>query len=93
MNSLFDEIFGKDYLEYDYIPLKGTNVSDQWIPMFTYNHDLWEKQYLSKFEEASDTVKVSSSSNRTQDCQKVLKLDVEQEDDKTFRKQENPSKN
>ena len=45
MNQLFESLYGKDMLKYIYVPGQGTKVQDcdNPMPVFYYNHKVWEE--------------------------------------------------
>ena len=45
MNQLFELIFGKDHLTYEYDQNKTCVVADDDIPKLDYEHSLWEEIY------------------------------------------------
>ena len=49
MNQLFESLYGKDTLKYIYVPGQGTKVQDcdNPIPVFYYEHKVWEENYAS----------------------------------------------
>jgi len=49
MNQLFESLYGKDTLKYKYVPGQGTKVQDcdNPIPVFYYDHKVWEENYAS----------------------------------------------
>ena len=49
MENLFTEIFGNDFLVYEWDKAKGTLIiSPDSLPCFRYNHALWEEAFLSE---------------------------------------------
>ena len=49
MNQLFESLYGKDTLKYIYVPGRGTKVQDcdNPMPVFCYDHKVWEENYAS----------------------------------------------
>lgn len=49
MNQLFESLYGKNTLKYIYVPGQGTKVQDcdSPIPVFHYDHKVWEENYAS----------------------------------------------
>ena len=49
MNQLFESLYGKDTLKYIYVPGEGKKVQDRDnpIPVFYYDHKVWEENYAS----------------------------------------------
>ena len=49
MNQLFESLYGKNTLKYIYVPGQGTKVQDcdSLIPVFHYDHKVWEENYAS----------------------------------------------
>ena len=49
MNQLFESLYGKDTLKYTYVPGQGTKVQDcdNPLPVFNYDHKVWEENYAS----------------------------------------------
>ena len=68
MNQLFESLYGKDTLKYKYVPGQGTKVQDcdNPIPVFYYDHKVWEENYASYVTSIQSDLSKPTKSLKTQ---------------------------